>query len=124
MAGLSNGGPCHRRFKKNDDDNAADIVAVEEFMEHLIAAEKGESLRDRLDEPPPLKCEVNYAIRTWLDHRRHGTYPRAGGYDDQDPDLMDDWHTLTLYHIRVENGVVVHVRMPTDGPDVSEQMGD
>jgi hypothetical protein len=92
-------------------------------MARLIAAEKGEPYKDELETPPKLNHEVNYAIRTWLDHRKHGIYPRAGGYDDQDPDLMADWHTLNLYHIRVENGVYSHIRMPATAPDVSTLMG-
>lgn len=94
-------------------------------MERLIAAEKGEPLKDdEGDSPPPLTHDANYAIRTWLDHRRHGTYPRAGGYDDQDPDLMDDWHTLTLYHIRVENGTVSYIEQAVDAPDITTLLGE
>lgn len=93
-------------------------------MQRLIAAEKGEPLKDALDDPSKINHEVNYVIRTWLDHRKHGTYPRLGGYDEQDPDLMLDWHTLNLYHVRVENGVVLHLDTPNNAPDVSEQLGD
>lgn len=93
-------------------------------MRGLIAVEKGESFKEELDEPPPLHHEVNYAIRTWLDHRAHGSYPNPGGYNKQDPLLMADFHTLTLYHIRVENGVVSHVQMPAKGQDSETLMMD
>lgn len=93
-------------------------------MERLIAAEKGEPLKDDLDEPSHLFHEVNYAIRTWLDHRKHGSYPKPGGYDRQDPFLMADWHTLNLYHSRVENGIVTVMKFPKNAPDFSTLMGD
>ncbi len=84
-------------------------------MQNLIAAEKGEDIKVNLDDPPKLNYEVNYVIRTWLDHRKHGTYPRLGGYDAQCPFLMEDWHTLNLYHTRVEHGVISLINMPTSG---------
>lgn len=94
-------------------------------MERLIAAEKGEPIKDAtFDDPTPLRHEVNYVIRTWLNHHRHGTYPAPGGYDDQDSDLMEDWHTLNLIHLRVENGVYAHLTMPADAPDISAQLGE
>lgn len=37
--------------------------------------------------------------------RVHHVFPRAGGYDDQDEILMEDWHTLNLYYARARNGV-------------------
>lgn len=91
-------------------------------MERLIAAEKGEPFKDALDMPSKLSHEVNYAIRTWLDHRKHGSYPKPGGYDRQCPFLMADWHTLSLYHSRVENGDYVSMTLPTDAPDISTLM--
>lgn len=84
-------------------------------MRNLVRVEKNEQIDVNLSDPPKLHYEVNYVIRTWLDHRKHGTYPRAGGYDDQCPFLMEDWHTMNLYHTRVEHGIVTIVRVPTTG---------
>lgn len=92
-------------------------------MRHLVAAEKHEETQDIPDNLPPLKCDVHYAIKTWLQHRLHHTYPRAGGYDDQDADLMDDWHTLSLYFIRVEKGVFTQIQMPTNAPHIESLLG-
>lgn len=74
-------------------------------MKQVIAQEKGETSPDEiLPEPPPLVHDIDYVIATWLHHKLHHVYPRAGGYDDQDEDLMQDWHTLNLFYSRVESG--------------------
>lgn len=74
-------------------------------MKVMIAQDKGESLPDAiLPEPPPLHHDLDYVFATWLQHKLHHTYPRAGGYDDQDEYLMQDWHTLNLFYSRVAGG--------------------
>lgn len=88
-------------------------------MKRVIALEKGEDTDDVPEDQPPIKHDVHYAIKTWFNHRSHHTYPRAGGYDDQDADLMDDWHTLSLYYVRVEKGVTTGVQMPDDAPHIN-----
>jgi hypothetical protein len=88
-------------------------------MKRLIAADKGEEDDDEDLSTLPFKCDVHYAIKTWLEHRIHHTYPRAGGYDDQDADLMDDWFMLNVYHVRVSKNIISQFAMPTDAPDVS-----
>lgn len=35
-------------------------------------------------------------MQTWLHFRKHGAYPEAGSYNDQDEALMQDWHTVEL----------------------------
>jgi hypothetical protein len=38
---------------------------------------------------------VDYALRTWQEHRLHDSYPEPGGLNDQDPSLvMEDWGFL------------------------------
>lgn len=74
-------------------------------MKVVVAQDKGQELPDEpLPEPPPLNHDINYVIATWLQHKIHHTYPRAGGYDDQDELLMEDWHTMNLFYSRVESG--------------------
>lgn len=85
-------------------------------MFRLVAAEKGKPITNDLSNPPPIKLPRDYVMQTWFDHRKHGTYPRAGGYDDQDPDLMSDWHVLNLYHLRAEYGIV-SIKLPTNATD-------
>lgn len=75
-------------------------------MQRLIRAEKGQLGDVDLDDPMTFHYPIDYVIRTWLDHRKHGSYPETGGYNDQDPLLMQDWHTMNLYHARVEHGIV------------------
>lgn len=72
-------------------------------MAQWVATEKGdEDENDLLPELPPLETEdEQYVIRTWIEHRLHHTYPEPGGYNDQDPYLMEDWHTLNLCYARV-----------------------
>lgn len=74
-------------------------------MRVIVAQDRGEKPPDDvLPEPPPVHHDLDYVMATWLQHRIHHTYPRAGGYDDQDELLMMDWHTLNLYYSRVEAG--------------------
>ena len=85
-------------------------------MMKLVNAEKGEKIYDIPDEQPPLHYPIDYVLRTWLEHKYYHTYPEAGGYNDQCLFLMADWGTLTMYHIRVENGVFTEIVLP----DVSD----
>lgn len=92
-------------------------------MRMLVKAEKGEDSGDIPDEQPPVAHDIDYVIRTWMEHHIHHTYPRAGGYDDQDADLMDDWHILSMYYVRVERGIFTVMSMPTNGADWQTMMG-
>lgn len=92
-------------------------------MRQLVAAEKGEDDPTIPDEPTYLKSDVHYAIKTWFEHRLYHTYPSAGGYNDQDADLMDDWHVLNMYHIRVDKGVFSIMQMPENAPDINDLIG-
>jgi hypothetical protein len=82
-------------------------------MQTLIAAEKGEEIDVNLSDPPQLHYEVNYIIKAWMNYRKHGRYPRAGSLDDQCPFLIEDFHTMNLYHTRVEHGITSTVKIPT-----------
>lgn len=74
-------------------------------MKVMVAQDRGDELPpELLPEPSPLKHDVDDVISTWLQHKLHHVYPHAGGYFDQDEDLMRDWHTLNLYYSRVANG--------------------
>lgn len=68
---------------------------VDAFMAALVAAERGE-VSEADDAPLALHYPADYALATWLEHRLHGTLPRAGGYDDQCALLMRDWHELNV----------------------------
>ena len=93
-------------------------------MGRLVAAEKGKSSDEIPNEPPPFYYDVSYIFRTWLNHRKHGTYPEAGAYNDQCPFLMEDWSNMTLWHIRVEMGVMSSFSMPNNAPEWMSSMGD
>lgn len=58
---------------------------------------------DSEDEAVYLYYPLDYVIHTWLDHRIGGAYPAPGGYDAQDAQLMDDWHTLNKRHLYISN---------------------
>jgi hypothetical protein len=70
-----------------------------------VASEDPDYKEDIPDAPPDIQGDASYTIRTWFMFRTHHVFPRAGGYDDQDPVLMDDWHILNLYYTRARNGV-------------------
>jgi hypothetical protein len=98
---------------------------AEEFLLRLIAAERGEPFKDDdLPDPPPFYHDVDYVIRTWLDHKEHGSYPEAGGYNDQCEFLMQDWHTMTLYRILIENGGRKSFPLPKAAPPISRVIGE
>ena len=67
--------------------------------------EKGEEDDDPLPELDPPWMDDDYVIQTWVEHKIHHTYPDSGGYNDQDPYLMEDWHTMNLCYARVMAGL-------------------
>lgn len=81
-------------------------------MQVLVRAEAGEENNTVPDEQPTFHHEIDYVIRTWLERKMHHTYPEPGGYNDQDAQLVEDWHTMNMYHIRVEKGVFTEVALP------------
>jgi hypothetical protein len=93
---------------KKKADEQQDHIEIEAFMMQVVRAEKGEESDKLPAVPDGLNLDVDYVIETWLQHRTHHTYPRAGGYDDQDALLMEDWKKINLWHIRVSRGVVVY----------------
>lgn len=80
---------------------SGDEDVVTGFMAQLVASERGEKAHELPDEPLRLHYPADYVIATWLEHRLHGTLPRAGGYDDQCALLMLDWHALNLRYAAV-----------------------
>lgn len=93
-------------------------------MRTLLLAEKGEDTQETPSEQPSFYHDVDYLVRTWLEHRLHHTYPDAGGYNDQCEWLMKDWHVLSMYYIRAEAGVFTAVQIPDNAPDYHTLMGD
>lgn len=75
-------------------------------MMQWVAAEKSEEEDDSelMPELDALHHDEDYVVRTWIEHKLHHTYPEPGGYNDQDPYLMEDWHTLNLCYVRVHAG--------------------
>lgn len=99
---------------------------MEDFFRTLVASEEGKIKPDvSYDDPPKFNYPIDYVVRTWMNFYRHGIYPEAGAYNDQDPRLMDDWHTMNLYHIRIENGVSSAFEVPMSEQAISldELMG-
>lgn len=49
------------------------------------------------DQPPPIRYmyPTDYALSTWLDHRKNGTWPEGTCYNDQDPLLMVHWDSIS-----------------------------
>lgn len=93
-------------------------------MRHLVALEKGED-NGELSEPAPLHCDSERVINTWMQHKIHHTYPRAGGYDDQDEYLMRDWQTMNLYYTRAQAGIYTPILTPEQfGGGWSRQAGE
>jgi len=81
-----------------------------------VAAEEGRDSDTPLPDPDSLKHDLDYVIRTWMANKLHHTYPRPGGYDDQDEYLMRDWHTMNLYYSRAKAGVYSTVWMDKANP--------
>lgn len=85
--------------------------------------EKGES-EGTLSEPPPFVHQLDYVISTWMQHKIHHTYPRAGGYDDQDEYLMKDWQSMNMFYMRAQAGVFMVVMMDTPLMGWSKEAGE
>lgn len=69
-----------------------------------------------------LHYPLDYVTRTWYEHRNRGTYPRAGGYDDQDAQLMDDWHVFDMRLMYKRGELEEQTRTDPDYPDPSEAL--
>lgn len=65
-----------------------------------LVTRRARAMLSKPNEPPEddddfgLFYPLWYAYDTWVEHEDHGLYPRDGGYDDQDWQLMQDWKTL------------------------------
>lgn len=93
-------------------------------MRRLIAAEKGETDNAVPDVQPPFYHDIDYVLRTWLEHKIHHTYPEIGGYLDQCEFLMRDWHVVNMYNVRVEHGEFSAPPIPQNAPDWQGLMTD
>jgi hypothetical protein len=93
-------------------------------MRALLVAESGKESGDIPAEQPTFYHEVDYVVRTWLEHRLHHAYPDAGAYNDQCNWLMKDWHTLSMYYIRAEKGVFTALAMPTQADEWESLAGE
>ncbi len=76
-------------------------------------------------EQPPFNHPIEYVIRTWLHFDRYKLYPEEGPYNAQCPLLMDDWHTMNVYQVRVKHGIVSSMTLDLDGAvsDLNELAG-
>ncbi len=92
-------------------------------MRLFVAMEKGEEDDEIPETPPPFSHEADYVLRTWLEHKLHHLYPESGGYNDQDPYLMKDWHTVNLYYMRAEKGVFTALPVSADAGSWLDLMG-
>lgn len=73
---------------------------------------------------PTFHHDIDYVVQTWMERKLYQLYPDAGGYNDQDELLMRDWHNLSMYYIRVKNGVVSAPPQPVHAASWSTLMGD
>lgn len=74
---------------------------LDEFLERLVRIElnfDSDKAEDEIEWPefdgfyyPP-----DYNRDTWMQNRKHGTYPRAGAYNDQDPKWVRDQRYINM----------------------------
>lgn len=94
-------------------------------MSDLVSIDKMEETEREIPPlPPELFHDADYAIRTWLEHRLHHTYPDIGGYNDQCAYLMRDWHSLNIYYLRVYRGEFGAQNIPDDAVPLASVMRD
>ncbi len=75
---------------------------VNDFLEKIALAERGLSTPEDQDEDTVyLFYPLPYVAHTWLEHRNRGTYPESGGYNDQDSQLMEDWHMFDMRYLHI-----------------------
>lgn len=90
----------------------------------MIASEHGERTAEETDDEPHfgLFYPKQYVIRTWYEHRKNGVYPQQGGYDDQDAQLMDDWHAMDMRYLLRLNSYEAERREQPMYPDPSNAL--
>lgn len=91
---------------KKKHESAQEKADIEAFMMMLVDAEKGNEEGEIPTPPGDLHHDMDYVLETWMQHKLHHTYPCAGGYDDQDELLMQDWLALNVWYIRANRGAV------------------
>lgn len=74
------------------------IDTVDFILKDIVYMQQADS-KDEPLEPDldfGLFYPLDYVISTWNEHRQHGNYPQAGGYDDQDWRLVQhDWYVMS-----------------------------
>lgn len=72
------------------------MAEIDQLMTDRARAQMGKSIHEdaEIEDVFGLYYPLWYAFDTWAEHNDHGLYPRAGGYDEQDWQLMQDWKTL------------------------------
>lgn len=92
---------------------------LDSFLERLAQSERGKKQPDEdiPDNPVYLHYPLEYVLRTWLDHRASGTYPEAGGYNQQDAQLMDDWAALNERYFEINLDLDAREAMHDDTPE-------
>lgn len=89
-----------------------------------VRIEKGEEIEYEELHADDFYHEIDYVIRTWLEHKYHHTYPESGSYNDQDAYLMKDWHTMNVYYSRVSHGDFAAPLMPKQADNWQTLMKD
>jgi hypothetical protein len=92
-------------------------------MRDVVKIDKGEELEYTSTTPRTFFYDVDYVIRTWLEHKIHHLYPDPGGYNDQDAYLMLDWHTMNVYYTRVMNDDFSTLKIPMADTPWEDLMG-
>jgi hypothetical protein len=78
-------------------------IIVDDFVSAIVRFENGDHQNDIQDEDFGLHYPFAYVAQTWQAYRRFGVLPVAGGYNDQDEFLMQDWQTLdTRYQLKLQ----------------------
>ena len=79
------------------------VNSADDILKDIIRAERPlpEDEQDEPEEPEEPELDFGlyyplaYVITTWNEHRQHNNLPRAGGWNDQDPRLVEhDWRVI------------------------------
>lgn len=71
--------------------------SVDDWLYDYAASELGRGDDEDTPEPPPIRLNYPewYVLQAWSDYKTHGHWPRPGGFDAQDVQLVEDFQTLS-----------------------------
>lgn len=95
------------------------VEALYRWLDDWLDAETGQATAPPEAPPLALHYPLPYVLETWAAWQLHHVLPAAGGYDDQDWQLMQDWRQID-WHLAQRRHQRQHERLTSAAPRSTE----